>query len=114
MLNKRLPGLPPKLEKNPKMQKRDLDTSVDWADRWAEIEKVENEHKRLLWQVRWFTGMRGEMLRGLEARYDAYMDDQNTKSPLVAEDGSIPTAEQLASELEKFLAQYREDGSVGE
>ncbi|MBE0554824.1 MAG: integrase family protein [Rhodobacteraceae bacterium] len=65
MLNKRLPGLPPKLEKNPKMQKRDLDTSVDWADRWAEIEKVENEHKRLLWQVRWFTGMRGEMLRGL-------------------------------------------------
>ncbi len=56
----------------------------------------------------------GEMLRGLEARYDAYMDDQNTKSPLVAEDGSIPTAEQLASELEKFLAQYREDGSVGE
>lgn len=48
MLNKRLPGLPPKLEKNPKMQKRDLDTSVDWADRWAEIAKVENEHKRLL------------------------------------------------------------------
>lgn len=65
MLNKRLPGLPPKLERNPKMQKRDLDTSVDWADRWGEIAKVENEHKRLLWQVRWFTGMRGEMLRGL-------------------------------------------------
>lgn len=65
MINARLPGLPPKLEKNPKMQKRDLDTSVDWADRWSEIKQVENEHKRLLWQVRWFTGMRGEMLRGL-------------------------------------------------
>jgi len=65
MINARLPGLPPKLDKNPKMQKRDLDTSVDWAARWAEIEAVENEHKRLLWQVRWFTGMRGEMLRGL-------------------------------------------------
>lgn len=56
----------------------------------------------------------GEMLRGLEARYDAYMEDQSAKSPLVAEDGSIPTAEQLASELEKFLAQYREEGSGSE
>jgi integrase len=65
MINARLPGLPPKLDKNPKMQKRSLDTSIDWADRWSEIKQVENEHKRLLWQVRWFTGMRGEMLRGL-------------------------------------------------
>lgn len=56
----------------------------------------------------------GEMLRGLEARYDAYMEDQSAKSPLVAEDGLIPTAEQLASELEKFLAQYREEGSGSE
>lgn len=65
MIGKPPQVLTPKLAQNPKMQKRDLDTSVDWADRWAEIVKVENEHKRLLWQVRWFTGMRGEMLRGL-------------------------------------------------
>lgn len=51
----------------------------------------------------------GEMLRGLEARYDAYMHDQNVRSPLVAEDGSLPTADQLASELERFLAQRRDD-----
>lgn len=51
----------------------------------------------------------GEMLRGLEARYDAYMEDQNERSPLVAEDGTIPTADQLASELERFLAQRRDD-----
>jgi len=56
----------------------------------------------------------GEMLRGLEARYDAYMEDQNAKSALVGEDGAIPTADQLASELEKFLAQYRDEGTVGE
>lgn len=56
----------------------------------------------------------GEMLRGLEARYDAYIEDKSAKSPLVDEDGSIPTADQLASELEKFLAQYREEGSPGE
>lgn len=53
----------------------------------------------------------GEMLRGLEARYDAYMEDQSLKSPLVADDGTIPTADQLASELERFLAQQRDDSS---
>jgi integrase len=65
MINARLPMLHPSLEKNPKMQKRQIDTSVPWADRWAEIMAVENEHKRLLWMIRWYSGMRGEMLRGL-------------------------------------------------
>lgn len=51
-----------------------------------------------------------EMVRGLEARYDSYMEDQSSRSPLVSEDGSIPTADQLASELERFLAQHREQG----
>lgn len=63
-----------------------------------------------------------EMLRGLEARYDAYMEDLSphdarpgfadpgTRSPLIGEDGSIPTADQLASELERFLAQQRGEG----
>ncbi len=53
-----------------------------------------------------------EMLRGLEARYDSYMEDhedQDSRSPLVSEDGSIPTADQLASELERFLAQQRDE-----
>lgn len=56
----------------------------------------------------------GEMLRGLEARYDSYMEDQDSKSRLIADDGSLPTADQLASELEKFLAQYRDDSSAGD
>jgi hypothetical protein len=51
-----------------------------------------------------------EMLRGLEARYDSYMEDQTSRSPLVHEDGTIPTADQLANELERFLAQQRESG----
>lgn len=59
-------------------------------------------------------GESGEMLRGLEARYDAYMEDQNAKSALIDEDGLLPSAEQLASELERFLAQYRDDTSQGE
>ncbi|MFV0435073.1 MAG: proteasome assembly chaperone family protein [Leucobacter sp.] len=46
-----------------------------------------------------------EMVRTLELRYDSYMEDQSTRSPLIADDGSIPTADQIASELEKFLAE---------
>ncbi|NTT87766.1 tyrosine-type recombinase/integrase [Tabrizicola fusiformis] len=65
MLNKRLPTLTPKLATLPKMQKRKIDFSIPWADRWAEIEQVENEHKRLLWKIRWFTGQRETMLRAL-------------------------------------------------
>lgn len=50
-----------------------------------------------------------EMVRTLERRYDAYMEDQNVRSPLIGEDGSIPTADQLASELERFLAERHGD-----
>lgn len=56
----------------------------------------------------------GEMLRSLEARYDAYMEDQSAKSALIDEDGLLPSAEKLASELERFLAQYRDDSAPGE
>ncbi|WP_336659436.1 proteasome assembly chaperone family protein [Leucobacter sp. USHLN153] len=52
-----------------------------------------------------------EMVRTLEQRYDAYMQDQEPRSPLVAEDGTIPTADQLASELERYLAEQQRRGS---
>lgn len=48
-----------------------------------------------------------EMVRTLEHRYDAYMEDQTTRSPLMSEDGTIPTADQIASELERFLAEQQ-------
>lgn len=51
-----------------------------------------------------------EMVRSLEGRYDHYMEDQTTRSPLMSEDGSIPTADQLASELESFLARHQNPG----
>jgi hypothetical protein len=54
-----------------------------------------------------------EMVANLEARYDTYMEDQSTRSPLIGWDGSIPTADQLASELERFLAQQPRTGSDG-
>ncbi|MBK0418077.1 PAC2 family protein [Leucobacter sp. CSA1] len=51
-----------------------------------------------------------EMVHGLETRYDQYMEEQSPRSPLISEDGSIPTADQLATELENFLAQQRDGG----
>lgn len=54
-----------------------------------------------------------EMVLGLESRYDAYMEDQSSRSPLIGDDGSLPTADQLASELERFLAQ-QSDPDTGE
>lgn len=65
MINARLPVLHPKLAANPKMGTREVDYTIPWADRLAEIMGEENEHKRLLWLVRWYSGMRGTMLRGL-------------------------------------------------
>jgi len=57
-----------------------------------------------------------EMVENLESRYDAYMEDHNqagtvTSSPLVEQDGSIPTADELATEFERFLAQQRDSGA---
>lgn len=49
------------------------------------------------------------MLQGLEARYDEYVANQAQDTPLIAEGVEIPTADQLASELEKFLAQQRDE-----
>jgi len=52
-----------------------------------------------------------EMVRTLEARYDAYMEDRGAQSPLISEDGTIPSAEQIASELERYLAEQHGYGS---
>ncbi len=43
----------------------------------------------------------------LEERHDTYMQGNPLPSPLVDEDGSVPTADEIAAELEKFLAARR-------
>lgn len=40
----------------------------------------------------------------LEERYDSYMAGNPLKSPLTDEDGELPTADEIAAELEIFLA----------
>lgn len=59
-----------------------------------------------------------EMVARLEERHDAYMQDQEVRSPLMTQDGTVPTAEELASELESFLemqvqSKRKQDGSRG-
>ncbi|ANP72658.1 proteasome assembly chaperone family protein [Cryobacterium arcticum] len=51
----------------------------------------------------------------LEERYDAYMEGNTLRSPLTDEDGALPTADEIAAELEKFLAtrRGRDDGQPG-
>jgi hypothetical protein len=39
----------------------------------------------------------------LEQRYDAYMEGSTRRSPLTDEDGELPSADEIAAELEKFL-----------
>ncbi|WP_150306417.1 proteasome assembly chaperone family protein [Planctomonas psychrotolerans] len=43
----------------------------------------------------------------LEERHDSYMEDSPLKSPLTDEDGLLPSADEIAAELEKFLAHRR-------
>lgn len=45
----------------------------------------------------------------LEERHDSYMQDNPLRSPLIDEDGELPTADEIAAELQNFLAS-RSDG----
>jgi len=51
----------------------------------------------------------GNLVRTLETRHDAYMAGNPVRSPLTDDEGGVPTADELAAELEKFLAFRRSD-----
>ena len=46
----------------------------------------------------------GVLVRTLEERHDTYMAGNPVRSPLTDDEGEVPTADELAAELEKFLA----------
>ncbi|WP_375389304.1 proteasome assembly chaperone family protein [uncultured Amnibacterium sp.] len=46
----------------------------------------------------------GALVKALEDRHDAYMAGNPLRSPLVDGEGEVPSADELAAELEKFLA----------
>jgi len=51
----------------------------------------------------------GRLVGTLEERHDAYMQDSPVRSPLTHDDGALPSADEIAAELENFLA-YRRRG----
>jgi heat shock protein HspQ len=55
-----------------------------------------------------------QLVGTLEQRYDAYMEGSTLRSPLTDEDGELPSADEIAAELEKFLAirRSKDDGPV--
>jgi len=48
------------------------------------------------------------MLRPLEDRYDSYMAGSTLAQPII-HTGDLPSADELAAELERFLADRRPD-----
>ncbi len=51
----------------------------------------------------------GRLIENLETRHDSYMEDNPLASPLIGDSGSLPTADQIAEELQKFLAGRSDD-----
>ncbi len=45
----------------------------------------------------------------LEERHDAYMQGTSIRSPLFRNDGTLPSADQIATELERFLATQQDN-----
>jgi hypothetical protein len=49
------------------------------------------------------------LVGALEERHDSYMEENPLPSPLMDSSGELPTADTIAAELEKFLANRRDD-----
>jgi hypothetical protein len=49
----------------------------------------------------------GRLVHTLEERHDAYMEGNPLSSPLTDAFGAVPSADEIAAELEKFLATRR-------
>ena len=52
-------------------------------------------------------GELAKLVGTLEERHDSYMEGTTLRSPLTDEDGELPSADEIAAELEKFLAYRR-------
>ena len=52
-------------------------------------------------------GELSKLVSTLEERYDSYMKDNGLRSPLMDSDGALPSADEIAAELEEFLAHRR-------
>lgn len=56
----------------------------------------------------------GELITTLEQQHDAYLADLPQQSSIVQADGGLPSADDIATELEQFLAQARDRDDKGD
>ncbi|MCW4459606.1 proteasome assembly chaperone family protein [Microbacterium sp. MPKO10] len=60
-------------------------------------------------------GELGKLVSSLESRYDTYMEGTEQRSPLTMDEGDLPSADDIAAELERYLAARRPaDGDSSE
>ena len=55
-----------------------------------------------------------KLVHTLEERYDSYMKDNKVRSPLTDVEGELPSADEIAAELEEFLAYRRGQEEPGD
>ncbi|WP_114129061.1 proteasome assembly chaperone family protein [Aurantimicrobium sp. MWH-Uga1] len=55
-----------------------------------------------------------KLVHTLEQRYDSYMKENGVRSPLTDVEGELPTADEIAAELEEFLAYRRGSEEPGD
>jgi hypothetical protein len=54
-----------------------------------------------------------KLVATLEERHDSYMQENAVRSPLMDVDGELPSADEIAAELQNFLASRRDDVGDG-
>ncbi|WP_306231176.1 PAC2 family protein [Agrococcus beijingensis] len=86
-------------------------SATSLAFRTEELRQADREFQQLVSQQMETNEDLQRVVRTLEARYDAFMAQSSVKSPLTDEDGSLPSADEIADELERYLRERRRPGS---
>ena len=86
-------------------------SATSLAFRTEELRQADREFQQLVAQQMESNEELQRVVRTLEARYDAFMAQASVKSPLTDEDGSLPSADEIAEELERYLQERRKPGS---
>lgn len=85
-------------------------SATSLAFRTEELRTADREFQQLVGQQMKTNEELQRVVRTLEARYDAFMAQTPVRSPLTDEDGSLPSADEIAEELERYLQQRRRPG----
>lgn len=82
-------------------------SATSLAFRTEELRQADREFQQLVAQQMDTNEELSRVVRTLESRYDAFMEQSTVRSPLTDEDGSLPSADEIAEELERYLRERR-------